>query len=143
MKTALSLFVMFALAFSGQPAAAQDGAPNGEWPAYGGDLGSTKYSMLDQIDAGNVDRVGVAWQWSSPDNALGTENEQLSTGAFKGTPIMVGGVLYVRTSLSLVAAVDAATGEQLWAFDPRSYDAGRPTNLGFNTRGVAYWSDGA
>ncbi|MDH3207024.1 MAG: PQQ-binding-like beta-propeller repeat protein, partial [Gemmatimonadota bacterium] len=55
----------------------------------------------------------------------------------------VGGVLYVRTSLSLVAAVDAATGEQLWAFDPRSYDAGRPTNLGFNTRGVAYWSDGA
>jgi quinoprotein glucose dehydrogenase len=63
-------------------------------------------------------------------------------GPLKATPIMVDGVLYVRTSLSLVAAVDAATGRELWTFDPESYEAGRPTNLGFNSRGVAYWSDG-
>src|SRR5690606_17187283 len=51
-------------------------------------------------------------------------------------------VLYIRTSFSLVAAIDAATGEQLWVFDPESYKAGRPTNLGFNTRGVAHWGAG-
>ena len=35
-------------------ASAQQGAPeNGEWPTYGGDLGSSKYSPLDQIDAAN------------------------------------------------------------------------------------------
>lgn len=130
-------------AVAASPATAQRGAPDGEWPAYNGDLGSTQYAALDQIDASNIDRVRVAWQWSSPDNALASQNERLSTGAFKGTPIMADGVLYVRTSLSQVAAIDAATGEQRWVFDPKSYDSGRPTNLGFNTRGVARWSDGA
>jgi quinoprotein glucose dehydrogenase len=140
-KPVLPLSLAFVLLLAAQ-AAAQSGAPNGEWPAYGGDLGSTKYSALDQIDAGNVDRVGVAWQWSSPDNALAEQDERLSSGAFKGTPIMVDGVLYLRTSLSLVAAIDAASGEELWSFDPLSHEAGRPTNLGFNTRGVAHWADG-
>jgi len=141
-KRCLSLSLALAFVLAAEPATAQRGAPNGEWPAYGGDLGSTKYSALDQIDEDNVDRVRVAWRWMSPDNAITAENERLAPGAFKGTPIMVGGVLYVRTSLSLVAAIDAATGEQIWSFDPASYEAGRPTNLGFNTRGVAYWSDG-
>ena len=56
---------------------------------------------------------------------------------------MVDGVLYIRTSLSIVAAIDAATGEQLWVRDVGSHEAGRPTNLGWNSRGVGYWSDGA
>ena len=47
-----------------------------------------------------------------------------------------------RPCLSMVAAIVAATGEQLWEFDPRSWETGRPTNLGFNSRGVAHWSDG-
>ena len=38
---------------------AQQGVPDGEWPTYGGDAGSTKYSLLDQIDADNVERDGV------------------------------------------------------------------------------------
>jgi quinoprotein glucose dehydrogenase len=139
-KSFLSLCLTLALV--GAPLAAQEGAPGGEWPHYGGDLASTKYSALDQIDAGNVDQVRVAWRWSSPDNLVTAQNQRLAPGAFKGTPIMVDGVLYVRTSLSLVSAVDASTGEELWTFDPGSYEAGRPTNLGFNTRGVAYWSDG-
>jgi quinoprotein glucose dehydrogenase len=55
---------------------------------------------------------------------------------------MVGGVLYTSTSLSQVAAIDAATGKTIWVHDPESYKAGRPTNLGFVHRGVAYWTDG-
>ena len=120
---------------------AQQGAPGGAWPAYGGDAGSSKYAPLDQITADNIDQLQVAWQWTSPDGPVLSENG-LGVGAFKATPIMVHGVLYVRTSLSIVAAIVAATGEQLWEFDPRSWEAGRPTNLGFNTRGVAHWSDG-
>ena len=136
--TALSMVVVLGTANLGY---AQQGAPGGAWPTYGGDAGSTKYAPLDQINAGNVDQLQVAWQWTSADASVLSDND-LGAGAFKATPIMVHGVLYIRTNLSIVAAIVAATGEQLWEFDPRSWEAGRPTNLGFNTRGVAHWSDG-
>ena len=55
---------------------------------------------------------------------------------------MIGGKLYVNTSLGHVAAIDAATGKTIWVFDSKSREAGRPTNLGFNSRGVGYWTDG-
>lgn len=138
----LALFVAFGLAALPPGVAGQRGPLGGEWPTYGGDAGNTKFSALGQIDADNVARVATAWVWESPDDALSAADPRLTTGAFKATPIMAGGVLYIRTSLSQVAAIDPATGAQLWVFDPRSYDAGRPTNLGFNSRGVAYWSDG-
>jgi len=138
----LRLFLVLALAVLPTSVSAQQGAAEGEWRVYGGDLGSTKYSPLSQIDAGNIERVTAVWEWRSPDGALAVAGSGLRSGAFKATPIMIDGVLYVRTSLSLVAAIDAATGEELWVFDPRSYEAGRPANLGFNTRGVAHWSDG-
>ncbi|MDA1092413.1 MAG: pyrroloquinoline quinone-dependent dehydrogenase [Acidobacteria bacterium] len=130
------------VALDATPSAAQRGAANGQWASYGGDDGSTKYAPLDQIDAGNIDQLVVAWQWVSADNAVMAENREIRAGGFKGTPVMVDGVLYIRTSLSIVAAIDASTGEQLWVRDVGSYEAGRPTNLGFNTRGVAHWSDG-
>jgi len=65
---AAALCAVLALA----PAAlAQSGAPaNGEWPTYGGDLGSTKYSPLDQINRSNFGRLQVAWRWKSADGLL-------------------------------------------------------------------------
>ena len=72
-------------------AAAQQGAPVGEWPAYGGDHGSTKYSPLDQIDRGNVHRLREAWRWASPDNPIVTEHRTTLPGlpaAFK--PVLAG-----------------------------------------------------
>lgn len=141
-RTPRSVAAIAACLLVAAPAAAQRGAADGQWASYGGDDGSTKYAPLDQIDAGNVDQLEVAWTWASADNAVIAQNRELSARGFKGTPVMVDGVLYVRTSLSIVAAIDAATGEQLWVRDVGSYDAGRPTNLGFNTRGVAHWSDG-
>ena len=137
----LVLEVVLATLLASTTLQAQQGAPEGAWPAYGGDAGSTKYAPLGQIDADNVDQLRVVWQWTNSDAAVLASNE-FDVGAFKATPIMVHGVLYVRTSLSMVAAIVAATGEQLWEFDPMSWEAGRPTNLGFNTRGVAHWSDG-
>ena len=59
------------VAVAGGPALAQRGAPaNGEWPTYGGDLGSTKYSPLDQIDRHNFGDLEIAWRWLSADAFL-------------------------------------------------------------------------
>ncbi len=124
------------------PALAQQGAKKGEWRNYGGDGGSTKYSPLDQINKDNVKNLAVAWSWDSPDLALQKENRMLASFAHEATPLMVGGVLYTATSLSQVAAINAETGKTVWTYDPQSYKTGRPTNLGFLHRGVAYWTDG-
>ena len=60
-----------ALLLAAGPAAAQHGAPaSGAWPTYGGDLGSTKYSPLDQIDRANFGDLEIAWRWQSADAVL-------------------------------------------------------------------------
>jgi quinoprotein glucose dehydrogenase len=115
-------------------------AEEGEWRYYGGDAGSTKYSRLDQINAQNAGQLQVAWSWDSPDMPLQKENRALGSFAYEATPLMVGGKLYTSTSLSQVVAIDPATGKTLWVFNPEVYKAGRPTNLGYVHRGVAYWS---
>ena len=43
----------------------QTGAKNGEWPHWGGDLGNTKYSPLDQINRDNVKNLRIAWRWKA------------------------------------------------------------------------------
>ena len=124
---------------------AQGGVPAGHWPAYGGDAGSTKYSPLDQITRDNVDELRVVWEWQSPDNPIVMAHRRdlpALPAAFKSTPVLVDDVLYIKTSLSQAAAIDAATGETLWVFDPGTWEWARPANTGFNSRGVAYWPDG-
>jgi quinoprotein glucose dehydrogenase len=141
----VSLLVLTAAFFCATSAFAQRGAPNGEWPTYGGDAGSTKYAPLDQINRENVKRLRVVWRWESPDNAVVSVNRAklpMMPAAFKSTPIMMNGVLYIKTSLSQATAIDAATGKTLWVFDPGAWEGERPANTGFNSRGVAYWSDG-
>ena len=112
-----------------------------EWRTYAGDLASTKYSPADQITPGNVRELRVRWQWPSVDREILKDGRELRRHGFQTTPLMVGGVLYVRTSLSLVAAVDAASGRTLWVYDPKSYESGRPATFGFVGRGLAYWRD--
>jgi quinoprotein glucose dehydrogenase len=116
--------------------------PAGEWRHYAGDAGSRKYSPLDRITPANVQRLEVAWRWTSPDNAVVTENPTIRPGSYQDTPIMANGVLYTVTSLGQVAALDAGTGRTIWTYDPGTWKAGRPGNLGFLHRGLAYWTDG-
>jgi len=123
-------------------AIAQTGALNGEWPSYNGDRGSTKYAPLDQINADNISQIEAQWTWTSPEVARTKENPRLASFAFESTPIVVGGVMYVSSSHSEIIAINPETGEQIWHYDPKTYDAGRPTNLGFVHRGVSHYEDG-
>lgn len=115
-----------------------------DWPSYGGDNGSSKYTPLDQINAENVSDLTIAWSWDSPDNEtvaanIAGDNSTAIPGPYKVTPIVIDGVMYVPTSFGRIAALDAASGDSHWVFDTRAWEAGRPANLGYNTRGVAFW----
>src|SRR5687767_15899271 len=84
---------------------------SGEWPAYGGDLGHTRYAPLDQINASNFGSLEIAWRYSVAN--LGPTPET----RFQSTPLVVDGVLYTTGgSRRAVTALDAATGEQLWVY---------------------------
>lgn len=140
-RRAIATLALGAILFS-TPASAQvgKGAVGGQWLHYGGDKASTKYSPLDQINAGNAAKLSVAWTWETPDNALKKNNRGLGTFTWEATPLAVGDRLYTSTSLSQVAAINAQTGETVWVYNPEVYKAGRPTNLGFVHRGLEYWS---
>ena len=79
------------------------------WLSYGRDYAETRFSPLEQIDASNVARLGLAWSYD--------------TGALRGleaTPLVANGVLYASTSWSDVFALDARTGAELWKWDARA-----------------------
>jgi len=105
-----------------------DGSDGSDWPGYGRTFGQQHYSPLADIDAGNVGDLGLAWSMDLP---LGNTATQ---------PIAVDGILYFATGLSIVHAVDAATGKQLWEYDPEvGKVAGMNLRLGWGVRGVAWW----
>ena len=72
----------------GASIAAQSGARNGEWRSYAGDVGSTRYSPLDQIDAANFSKLEIAWRFKT--DSLGPRPEY----QFEGTPLMANGIVY-------------------------------------------------
>ena len=102
------------------------------WMVQGGNFGGTNFSPLDQINAANVSRLKPAWV-ANIDSALGLVAE----------PLVVDGVAYITAPFSVVYAIDATTGEQLWHFDPEVNPLliGASVSARFN-RGVAVW-DGA
>ncbi len=111
------------------PLAAQQPTEMG-WPRHGFDDAETRYSPLAQINADNVGRLGVAWSWQIP-----------KTGArLETTPIVVDGILYGTGPLSYVFALDAATGEPRWTWDPAiptEEEGGPRACCGDVNRGVA------
>ena len=145
---AVAAAAVLTLVLGAGPAAAQYGAVDGEWRSYAGDNGSTKYSPLDQIDAGNFEDLRIAWRWQSVDGNVDLESlprreddRPISIRGLQATPLMIDGVLYLTTALYQAAAVDAGTGETLWVHDPQAYRGGDPTHA-YRSRGLAYWSDG-
>jgi len=136
---ASAALLVLLLSGCGGEATADPLAATAEWRHYAADRSSSKYSPASQIDASNVASLEVAWRWTTPDARIETDAR---SGALKGTPLMVNGVLYAVSALNLVSAVDPATGEELWSYDPRAYELHTPTHGGLSQRGIEYWSDG-
>ncbi len=119
------------------PAAMADPSPlatGADWPAYGGTTASRRYSPLAEINrdtVGSLERAFVFNTGDLPedlsDNKYGSEN----------TPLKIGDTLYLCTPMSLVIAIDAATGEERWRFDPEVPEENIPYTAA--CRGVAYF----
>ncbi len=128
---------VFGLLIAAPLAQAQRGAPNGEWPTYGGDLGHTRYAPLDQIDASNFNRLEIAWRFKT--DSLGPNREF----NFQSTPLMIDGVVYSTAgSRRAVVALDAGNGELLWIPRLDEGPRGQAAPRQLSGRGLAYWENG-
>ena len=139
---ALGLGALALSSVGAQGGAAQ--SATGEWSDYAGDnTYGLKYSPLSQINKDSLANLHVAWRWASADREVQKSNLLWQASRYEDTPLMVNGVLYTATPLGMVAAIDPATGQSRWVYDPESYKAGKPHSIGFTVRGLAYWTDGA
>jgi quinoprotein glucose dehydrogenase len=114
----------------------------GEWRTYGGDKGFNRYSPLDQINRENVKNLSVVWGRPAVDPEIKDKFPDLSpSNYFRGTPIVIDGVLYAPNGVGLVEAFDAATGRTKWV--QRPVEPTLKEASGESTRGVAYWRKGS
>ena len=108
--------------------AAAGSDPN-NWMSYGRTYAEERHSPLDQINDSNIDQLGLAWYFES-DSTVGTE----------ATPLVVDGIMYTTGTWNVLHAIDAATGEEIWRYDPNlprhwiRYTCCGPIN-----RGAAIW----
>lgn len=98
------------------------------WQYAGGSEGQTKYSPLDQINKNNVSALEVAWIYHSGD----------TTGNVQCNPLIIDGKMYVTTPAQILVSVDAATGKEIWRYNP----AREGEFFGSANRGIAYWKAG-
>lgn len=106
----------------------RDNSDGADWPGYGRTYGEQHFSPLKAINAENVSDLGLAWSLDLPVGPSATQ------------PIAVDGIIYLSSGLSLVRAVDAVSGKQLWEYDPQVGEvAGARMRQGWGNRGIAYW----
>ena len=129
-KRTLEVVAVIALLFF---AGCKSGGDNDRtWAVYKADENSSNYSPLDQINVSNVGQLQPAWTFAVRDMPQGAR-----PGTSQCNPIIVDGVLYAASAKQWIYAVNAATGEQLWSFDP--FDGAEGGGI---TRGVTFWESG-
>src|SRR3954454_16990105 len=136
----ISLFVLVAaLASTTAGVRGQQAKPAGaEWTTYGGDLASTRYSPLDQINKDNFNKLEIAWRFKT--DSMGPRPEF----NFQVTPLMVDGVVYTTAGTRrAVVALDAATGEMKWMHSENEGKRGESAPRLLSGRGLAYWPGSA
>ena len=108
---------------------ADSAAEAGQWMSYSRTWDEQRFSPLDQINEGNVSRLGLAWY------------DDLNTyRGVQSTPLYVDGVLYNASVWNVVTAYDARNGRVLWRFDPKvDRQWARLACCGPTTRGIALW----
>ena len=97
-----------------------------DWANVGNDRGGMRFSPLKQVNRQTVKNLKVAWSYHTGDAAP-------EGSTIECTPIAVEGVMYLTTVKCQIVALDAATGREIWKFNP---------SAGGVNRGVGYWSDG-
>lgn len=104
---------------------------NADWPYHGNDVANTRYQNLDQIGLQNASTLQPAWIFHT-----GVKDSKTS---MEMSPIVLNGVMYVTTGNDKVFALNAATGKQLWQYQPADMPAGNTLRLccSNNNRGVA------
>ena len=124
MRTRLAMLLGVALAVSTAyaPASQAEEVGPGDWTRFARDMKGDRYSPLDQINTGNIDKLNTAWSFKvAPEGGGGIVNET--------TPLAIDGVLYIPIGKAIVA-VDGATGQEIWR---------HPLESGVARRAVSYW----
>jgi quinoprotein glucose dehydrogenase len=107
-------------------------AADKDWPVYNGDFGGTKFSPLAQINRTNVTRLKPAWIYRCDDMST------RPASTIECNPLVIDGTMYLTTPGLKVVALEAATGKEIWRFDPWEGRGGRGVN-----RGLMFWKSGA
>jgi len=114
-----------------------DAIPVGaDWPAYGGSYHAQRYSPLNQITPENVAKLERVWSFHTGD-LPGDRPAAQNKYASENTPLKIGDTLYACTGKNMVVAVNAATGQVKWRFDPGVDDTAIPYTAA--CRGVSYY----
>ena len=118
---------------TGRPADTTPGiAPTAvEWPVIRGDQGGGQRADLGQINAANVHRLKVAWEFHTGDGGG-------RGGSMYANPLIIDGVMYISTAQNNAEAIDARTGRPIWKFVASKYNANNAV-ITLRNRGVTYW----
>jgi len=123
--------------FAQGKASTDEALPDTEWRHYAGDLGSHRYSPLDQINAGNFNDLEIAWRFKT--DSFGPRPEYM----YEGTPLLIKGLMYVTAgSRRDVVCLNPRTGEVIWMHSEDEGQRGVHAPRQLSGHGVAYWSDG-
>ena len=104
----------------------------GEWPGYAGDPAAQRHSRLKQINAANVSKLKLAWQYgvNAANIDLSAANRVLTST--EAVPLMAGGLLFTPTVHHSIVALEPETGKEVWKYE-------LPDNVAAPLRGVTYW----
>jgi len=113
------------------------GRTGDEWISYNVNWSEQRFSPLSQINTSNVSRLGLGWYTDIPAAPGNPQNRQ------EGTPLVYNGVVYSITPWSVVYAVDARTGREMWRSDPEVNQQVWQSRIccGVVNRGIALYQD--
>ena len=99
-----------------------------EWLTYGQGYFEQRHTSMTQITPANVKQLSLAWSFELGEGG----------GKQEGTPLFANGIIYAQTNWSIVVAIDARTGKEIWRYDPM---ADRTTRMccGVLSRGIALY----
>ena len=109
-----------------------------DWSMYGGNTSATHYSPLTEIDTTNVSQLKPVWEYHTGDA------DSVAHSQIQCNPIIIDGILYGTTPKLKLIALNAATGKELWVFNPADSNQNKTLTefILNNNRGVTYWQEG-